>query len=154
VLRQGQLLTPEVAEKLDEKLTVQKAKQRFREGRQNTAREIKQARQSGVVAGFKPLVSANDCDICQAVRDKFFPVATCTPEMLPPYENCEIPEGCRATFTCTLSQESEELLAKTTPGKAFDSDSTATPKSKQGCLGIFLAVCTLTWIIVWVAIAS
>jgi hypothetical protein len=146
------LLTPEAAEELDAKLAAAEAKRRFHEGRQKVAREIREARKTGVVTGFKPLVTANDCNICQAVRDKFFPIATCTPEMLPPYENCEIPEGCRATVTSALSQEYEDLFLMTSPGTVHDSAVAASPRSKRGCLGILSAVCALISIIVWATV--
>ena len=131
-LRQGRLLTPAAAEKFDAKLTVKEAKQRLREGRQNAAKEIREARKSGVVAGFRPLVSDDDCSVCQAVRDKFFPVENCTPEMLPPYENCEYEDGCRATFICDLT----------------DLNPPATPRRNRGCLGV-VAVCVFISIAVW-----
>jgi hypothetical protein len=151
-LRRGQLLTPEAAEEQDAKITAAEAKQRFREGRQRVADEIREAKKSGVVAGFKPLVSANDCRTCKAVRNKFFPIATCTPEMLPPYENCEIPEGCRATFTTTLLQEYEKLLSKTSPRAIRNSGVAASSKSKSGCLSALAALCALISVILWVAI--
>ena len=111
-VRRGQLLTTEAANKLDERLAADEARERFRSGQQNAAREIREARKSGVVAGFQPLVSTNDCNICQAVRSMVFPVATCTPEMLPPYRNCELPNGCRATFTSVLTAEYEDYSLK------------------------------------------
>jgi hypothetical protein len=149
-LRRGQLLTPEAAETLDNELTAMEAKKRLREGRQKAAREIREARKSGVVTGFTPLVSGNDCDVCQAASDRFFPIATCTPEMLPPYENCELPEGCRATFTCRLSQEYEYLLAKNPPKTLLDSG--PTKSSKPGCLTALVAVCA--FVVIWVTIAK
>jgi hypothetical protein len=149
-LRRGQLLTPEAAEKLDNELAAMEATKRLREGRQKAAREIREARKSGVVTGFKPLVSANDCDVCQAASNRFFPVATYTPEMLPPYENCEFPDGCRATFTCTMSQEYEDLLTKNPPGTFLDFG--PTESSKPGCLNALVAVCP--FVIIWIAIAK
>jgi hypothetical protein len=152
-LRKGKLLTPEAAEALDAKLIAAEARERFREGRQKAVREIRQARQSGVVTGFKLLVSANDCDVCQAVRDRFFPVETCTPEMLPPYENCKLQDGCRATFTCTLAQQYEDLLAKYPPGSRFEEKGLG-PKSKTGCLGVAIAVFVLISIALWTVAAG
>ena len=61
VVRRGQLFTPEAAAKLNAKLVAEQAQERFREGRRDAAREIREARKSGVVTGFKPLVSSNKC---------------------------------------------------------------------------------------------
>lgn len=153
VVRRGQLLTTEAANKLDERLAADEARERFRSGQQNAAREIREARKSGVVAGFQPLVSTNDCNICQAVRSMVFPVATCTPEMLPPYRNCELPDGCRATFTSVLTAEYEGLLAQAQSGTALEPGQVQSPKSRSGCLSMIIAAGTLVLssIIAWVA---
>jgi hypothetical protein len=129
-------------------------KQRFREGRQRAAREIREAQNSGVVTGFRLLVSANDCDVCQAAQHKFFPVETCTAEMLPPYENCKIPEGCRATFTGVLGREYKDLLAKYPPGTASDSQPEVPSKPKLGCSGATVAVCVFSSIAAWMFTAA
>jgi len=116
VVRRGRLLTPEAAEDFDSQLEESREKrrskvrqERFREGRTNAIREIREAKKYGFVSGFKPLVSEGDCDICQKVRDRFFPKDTCTPEMLPPYKNCELEDGCRATFISVLNGDYETL---------------------------------------------
>jgi len=144
VLRQGRLLTPEGAEKFDSEReekrrerTLTEAKQRFREGRKNAAQEIRQARQSGVVVGFRPLVSEDACRICQEVRKSFFPIGKCKSEMLPPYENCEFEDGCRETFTQVLDTDFDP----TTPSKRKS-------RPKQGCLGVVVVVCILSLIAV------
>src|SRR5208337_4795176 len=110
------MLTPESAAEFDSQLEESREKrrskvrqERFREGRKNAIREIREAKKSGVVSGFKPLVTEHDCDICQKVRDRFFPIDTCTPEMLPPYKNCELEDGCRATFVSVPSSEYQTL---------------------------------------------
>ena len=85
---------------------------KFKEGRLRAENEIRQAKRSGVVAGFTLLVSADDCAVCQAVQGKVFPVGRCTAEDLPPYENCELEGGCRATFTAVLKPEYGGPLVK------------------------------------------
>jgi len=144
VVRRDRLLTPEAAEEFDSQLVAiredrrSKVRQeRFREGRKCAIRDIRQAKKSGVVIGFKPLVSENDCDICQKVRDRFFPIDTCTPEMLPPYKDCELVGGCRATFVPVLNSEYETFR-----------HSLRQP-SRKGCLGLILLlilVALLSWV--------
>jgi hypothetical protein len=146
VVRQGKLLTEQAAEKLDKELAAKEAKQRLVDGRKRAATEIREAKKSDVIVGFKPLVSAEDCSVCQAANDKFFPLATCTPEMLPPYGNCEIPEGCRATFVSVLSQEYEEILAKYPPHT--DAGLNRQPSVKTGCLSALIFVCALMTLII------
>jgi len=131
------LLTPKAAEEYDGKAAVAQAKALFRERRQNSARAFRQARESGVVTGFKVLASANDCDVCQSLQGKVFPLGSCTLEMLPPYTNCEYEDGCRATFTCVLQDEYEELLAKYPPDSTYEEK----PKTR----GIISAI--LGWIV-------
>jgi hypothetical protein len=77
----------------------------FRERRASTNRELKQARASGVVVGVRPLVSANDCGICQAASKRVFPIKDCKVEMLPPYRDCELEGGCRASVSFVLEGE-------------------------------------------------
>jgi hypothetical protein len=115
-LRQGRLLTPEDAEILDDKAAAAEAKKRFREARQSIARDIRESKKAGgVVVGFKPVVTAAECNVCRAVKDKVFPIKTCTPEMLPPYENREFPDGCTAWAASVMTKEYEDLRAATSP---------------------------------------
>jgi hypothetical protein len=112
VVRRGSLLTEGQAEAFDtesERAASAKRKaiavERYREGKASTASDLKQAKASGVVSGVRVLVSTNDCRVCQAVRDRVFPIKSCTPKMLPPYENCEIEDGCRASLTMVVAPE-------------------------------------------------
>jgi len=148
VVRRGRMLTPESAAEFDSQLEESREKRRskvrqekFREGRKNAIREIREAKKSGVVSGFKPLVTENDCDICQKVRDRVFPIDSCTPEMLPPYEDCELEDGCRATFNCVLSSEYETLR------------SSQKRPSKKGCLGSILLL-SFVALLCWVFLVS
>jgi hypothetical protein len=98
-----------------------RATERYREGRASTARDLKQARSSGVVSGVRLLVSENDCRVCQALKAIVFPLKSCTLDMLPPYRNCDFEEGCRASITMVIAQEYSgkprpKKLAATKPG--------------------------------------
>ena len=149
-LRGGRLLTPEDAEILDDKAATAEAKKRFREGRQSVARDIREAKKSGgVVTGFKPMVTEAECAVCQAVKNKVFPIKTCTAEMLPPYENCEYPDGCTAGVSTVMTKEYEDLLAATSPGdfpgpaKNLPEPGAVlylSPKSNPGCLVALVAL--------------
>jgi hypothetical protein len=113
VVRRGSLLTETQAATFDAEAGAVAAGKRkarggdwFREHRGYTARDLKQAKASrGTVTGIGLLVSEDDCRVCQAARDRVFPVQTCTVEMLPPYRDCEYEEGCRATTRMVLSPE-------------------------------------------------
>lgn len=110
VVRRGRLLTEAQGAEVDREgarvAAENKARrraERYREGRARAEHDVADARRSGVVTGFKMLVSANDCRTCRRLKDKVFPVATCKPEMLPPFAECELEEGCRATTIAVLS---------------------------------------------------
>ena len=114
VVRRGQLLTPEAAEKLDAKSQedreiqrAKRAKERFRNGRRSAAAAIREAKKTDFVVGFKPLVSDDACEVCLAVRERFLPIESCTAEMLPPYANCRLEYGCESTFTQVLDTDIE-----------------------------------------------
>ena len=112
VIRRGQLLTPESAEAFDADLGAERkqrkakeARERFQQGRRSAIAAIKVAKQSGVVIGFKPVVSDDACEVCLFVRGRFFPIEKCTGEMLPPYENCQLEGGCESTFSEVLDTD-------------------------------------------------
>ena len=96
------LLTPAQAEKVDVDKTAQRAAERLARVSQITIDNVNQARDSGVVAGFKLLLSGDECRVCRKNKKQMFPIATCTPEMLPPYEDCEYDDGCSGTFVSIL----------------------------------------------------
>jgi len=104
----------------------------------NTSRNIRQAQDSGVVVAFKLLVTENDCDVCQARREMVIPANACLPEMLPPYEDCKLEDGCRASFTCVLSRKYENLLAAYPPGSTIEES-----PDRPGCLGVLLAIVSI-----------
>jgi hypothetical protein len=67
---------------------------------------LKQAKASrDVISGICVMVSENDCQVCQAVQGVVFPVESCTLDMLPPYRDCELEDGCRAAITTILKPE-------------------------------------------------
>jgi hypothetical protein len=123
VVRQGHLFTESQADAFDEekeRIATAKRKARaaewFRERRAQAKADIRDSRESGVVSGFRLLVSANDCDVCQARYDQVFPIRTCTAEQLPPYRDCEYEDGCRASYLHVLDDEGRRP-AKTPPRK-------------------------------------
>ncbi len=79
----------------------------YREFRAATARGLKQAKSSGVVLAARPLVNDSDCRVCQAVRSRAFPIEDCTVDMLPPYKDCELEDGCRASVTFVVDVPDE-----------------------------------------------
>lgn len=81
------------------------ARKRFREGRRQAAEAIRDARRSGAVAGFEPLVSSDACKVCLAVRSHFIPLRGCKPSMLPPFDGCDFPDGCESTYVEVLKEE-------------------------------------------------
>jgi hypothetical protein len=56
------------------------------------------AKCQGRVSGFKPLVTDNECEVSQSVREAYFPIGMCTAKMLPRYENFILPGGCEQIF--------------------------------------------------------
>jgi hypothetical protein len=52
--------------------------------------------------------------------------------MLPPYPDCEYPDGCRGTFSFVLEGEYEELLREHPPGSGGEA-----PK-RRGLFATFL----------------
>jgi hypothetical protein len=128
VVRRGELLTEGQAETFDAELDaiasgkrMARATERYREARASTAGNLKQARASrDIVSGISVMVSENDCRVCQAVSGIIFPVESCTLDMLPPYRNCEIEEGCRACITVVLKPEysGQHQPAKRTAAKS------------------------------------
>jgi hypothetical protein len=142
VLRRGQLLTPKGAEEFDarasadrDKREVEKKIERFREGRQRTREAIREAKKSGVVVGFKPLISEDACKVCRAVRGKFIPLSECSPESLPPYEDCEFEGECESTFVEVLDIDRPRGSRKKSTQQAGGGKQT-----KAGCLGVMLMV--------------
>jgi hypothetical protein len=137
-LRKGQLLTPESAEKFDAELTAREARERFREGRERATEAIKQAKKSGVVVGFKLLLSGDECNVCQKNANRVFPVSTCAPEMLPPYEQCESDGGCSGCFVEVLDSDSESPQGKRrlpSSGRSHGG-----PSARKGCLGSIIGL--------------
>jgi hypothetical protein len=116
-------MTLESAEKFDADRSAIEAAERFKESRKVAIQNIQQAKKSGVVVGFKLLLSGDECDVCQRNKDRFFPIATSSVEMLPPYEKCEYEWGCSGTFV--------EVLV---------SDFAPVPKKRKGCLGTVLVL--------------
>src|ERR1035441_6360380 len=86
-VRGGQVMTSESAEKFDTERTKKEAAERFREGREIAVQNFQNAKDSGVVVGFKLLLSGDECGVCQKNGNRIFPIAACTVQMLPPYEN-------------------------------------------------------------------
>lgn len=112
VIRRGQLLTERGAEAFDARLADERAErkarervERFREARRMTADQLRQDRESGVVAAVRPLVSSDACRVCLAVRGKVFPIDQVTLDMVPPYANCELEGGCESTIVEVLTPE-------------------------------------------------
>lgn len=128
VVRRGLLLTEGQAEAFDAEVEsiadakrMARAAERYREGRAFTARDLKQARASrDVVSGIRVMVSENDCRVCQTIAGTVFSVESCTLDMLPPYRNCELEDGCRACITMELAPE---YTGKTRPSKRAASKS-------------------------------
>jgi hypothetical protein len=112
VVRRGYLLTGAEAEEFEgrlaeekQRITARKRLDRIKADRASVARLILQARESGVVSGMKPLVSSDACDVCARNRNRVFAIEDCTPEMLPPYPDCEFEGGCESTVVEVLSAE-------------------------------------------------
>jgi hypothetical protein len=137
VVRRGRLLTEQGVEVFEGELEAERAakvarkrEERFQEIRAATARELHDARKTGVVAGMQPLVSGDCCRICQAVRKKVFPIETCTVEMLPPYEDCEIEGGCDSAVIVVFKPEYGGPRPRSSPkGKPVPK-----PGKGSGCL--------------------
>jgi hypothetical protein len=116
-------MVPESADKFDVDKKAKEVNERFREGRKNTIRSLQQDKKSGVVVGYRLLLSGDECGVCEKNKDGFFPIATCTPEMLPPYENCEDQSGCSGCFVQVLISDPAPVLSK-----------------RKGCLGAVLVL--------------
>jgi hypothetical protein len=103
---------------------------------------LKQAKASrDIISGIRVMVSENDCRVCQAVAGIAFPVESCTLDMLPPYRNCELEDGCRACITMEIAPE---YAGKARPIKRTSAKSGGV----AGCLmaasifiGFFLVIC-------------
>jgi hypothetical protein len=104
-LRLGQLMTPDSAEKFDAEKKAQEAIERFQEGRRIAVEAIKNAKNSQVVVGFKLYLSGYECDVCRTKKYRVFPVESCTPDMLPPYEDCEYENGCSGCLIEVLDSD-------------------------------------------------
>ena len=136
VVRRGNLFTEAGAEKFDEAAEADRAKkhakiraERYKEFRGYSRRNLKQAKESGVVIAFEFLVSDNDCDVCQKVKGKRIPISGCTLDMLPPFKDCENEDGCRATWV--------DVLDPKYSGKPDSSVSLRSAgQTSSGCLGI------------------
>ncbi|MGD9617134.1 MAG: hypothetical protein AB7W06_17300 [Alphaproteobacteria bacterium] len=130
-VRRGVILTDAQAEAIEAEEARRLRKSRFREGRAQVVEELREARKSGVVAGFKPLVGDDACRLCLEARDRYFPLADCTVDMLPPYAECECEYGCESTITEVLKSEYDGGLSARKPNAAHGA----------GCLSAaFLAV--------------
>ena len=99
----------------------------FREYRRAAARDLRNAKKSGVAAGISPLVSSDACRVCLAKRGKVFPINTCTVGDLPPYADCEFAGGCESSTTIVL-KAAHAGRAKRKP---------------MGCVGRFVVACLL-----------
>lgn len=132
VIRRGQLLTPEAALAFDAGVEQSRSnrraiakQERFREGRKIAIAQLRQARDSEVCSGLNLLLSAHDCDVCKEASKRFFPIETCTAEMLPPYKDCELEDGCSASFVIELSPQYQTWLDDAQRSKSVD-------RSKKG----------------------
>lgn len=112
VVRRGYLLTEAKATEFEQRLADEKERRkaekrddRFHWARGLVADQLREAKASGVVVGMKLLVSSDACRVCMKVRSKVFPIATCTIDMLPPYRDCLIEDGCDSSVVEILSPE-------------------------------------------------
>jgi hypothetical protein len=137
-------MTPDLAEKFDTARKVQDAAERFREGRNIAIQNIQQAKSSGVVVGFRLLLSGDECDVCQKNKNRFFAVATCTSEMLPPYQDCEYENGCSGTFVEVLYTDAAmDFKARV----GTDRQSAKSNPKGRGCLGAVLSLAFITFVL-------
>ena len=112
VVRRGHLLTEAEADEFDDRLddareaiASRKVAERQALFRKSVADELRQAKESGVVAGMQLLMSGDACDVFRSRRGLVFPIDSCTVDDLPPYPDCEVDDGCDSTVVSILTPE-------------------------------------------------